>query len=157
MSYKKYAKFLNSIANQKINDVIKRHCIGMIGCGIHRNVYSLHKFDDVVLKIEKSREREGWFTNACEWRNWMNYEHTPVGKWLAPCYAISDNAMVLIQARAQRKIDNPKLIYPKQIPDFLSDTKYFNYGFIKDTFVCFDYPFLHITDFKMKTARWRKQ
>src|SRR5687768_12087626 len=132
----------------------KKYCGKKLGSGLYRDVYIFKPDDRYVVKIERNMGT-GAFANATEWRNYINNRQwTQLGPWLAPCEAISNSGQILIQQRAVRIVDGGSKEYPSKIPSLLTDTKFFNFGWIGKKFVCFDYSFLLSCDFKMKKVKW---
>jgi hypothetical protein len=88
----------------------------------------------MVIKFEVG---SGDFNNVAEWDIWSNLkDHPKLGKWLAPCIAISPCGSILLQRYAGPLPDN-KL--PKKVPAFFTDIKSDNWGLINGRPVCRDY------------------
>lgn len=133
---------------------IKAFCGKRIGTGLHRKVYIFKPDDRYVVKIERSMKGKQ-FINVNEWSNWEWVKEWVVfSKWLAPCEWISENGQILIQRRIQRIVDGGSDKFPKKIPSLLTDTKYFNFGWLDGRLVCCDYPFFVGGDYKLKNAKW---
>lgn len=131
---------------------IKQYCGDWLATGLHRKVFVFKPDDRFVVKMEIGYKE---FANIGEWRNWeWNKAWEKFSQWLAPCEWISDDGIFLIQRRVQRIIDGGSNKYPKKIPALLTDTKYFNFGWLDGRLVCCDYPNLISTDFRMKQAKW---
>jgi hypothetical protein len=139
--------------NESLNDTIGivRLCGKKIGAGTHRAVYELNGYPGYVIKVEYLAGKN--FANASEWNNWCNNSlWTDFSVWLAPCVAISWSGVAMIQERVEHK---DKQHYPDKIPNLFTDTKYTNFGWIGDRFVCCDYSFLLIgLKLGMKKAKW---
>lgn len=141
-------KILNKTKN--VHSLCGQH----IGSGLYRDVYVLKQDHRWVVKVERDMTT-GVFANVTEWRNWiMNKEFTRVSKFLAPCVSINEYGNVLIQRRVRRVIDGDKRLFPARIPNWLTDTKINNFGWIGNQFVCCDYSFLVNCAFKMKRAKY---
>lgn len=134
----------------------KKYCGDFIGSGIYRDVYIFKHDDRFVVKLERDIYKNGLsFQNVGEWRNWCEHLHyDAVAKFLAPCLTINRSGQILIQRRATRPIDGDNRKPPKLIPNLLTDTKIFNFGWIGDDFVSVDYSFMIRTDLKMKKAKY---
>lgn len=134
----------------------KKYCGDFLGKGIYREVFLFKPDHRFVVKLERSiLKNDLSFQNVGEWRNWCEHLHyTAVSKFLAPCLTINISSQILIQRRATRPIDGDDRKPPKMIPNLLTDTKLFNFGWIGDDFVSFDYSFMIRTDLKMKKAKY---
>lgn len=141
------------LSDKSVSDIIKHACGEKLGSGTYRTVYVMKDFPQYVLKIEG--KSNGGFANATEW---SNYTHNELWRafsiWLATCHGISEHGTILVQDRVEHRA--PKE-YPKLIPSMFTDTKYKNFGWIGDRFVCCDYSYLKLCDFKMVKAKWRKK
>jgi len=78
-----------------------------------------------------------------------------LAKWFAPCERISDCGTILLMQRVHQPARSE---YPNQVPVFLTDLKYSNYGILGKNFVCCDYgtnllPENGMTK-RMKKAKW---
>lgn len=119
-----------------LKKIVSKICGKRIGVGIYRTVYEL-KFDKrYVVKVEA----HGTFTNALEWFNFIQYENTPVGKFLCPVLCISGDSKILVMRKAKECITSEGL--PKKLPACFTDLKIENWGFIGSKPYIFDYPFL---------------
>jgi hypothetical protein len=134
----------------------KKYCGDFLGKGIHRDVYTFKQDDRFVVKLERDFSKNSLvFSNIGEWRNWCEHlYYTKVSSFLAPCLTINNSGQILIQRRVTREIDGDKRTPPKYLPNLLTDTKLFNFGWIDDKFVCVDYSTMIRTDLKMKKARY---
>lgn len=134
----------------------KIYCGDFLGQGVTRSVYVFKPDDRFVIKLEPNISKNGFaFVNVGEWHNWLTCMYfSKMADFLAPCLTINQSSQILIQRRAIRTIDGDKRPYPKYIPNWLTDTKKFNFGWIGDKFVCVDYPHLIARDFKMKRAKY---
>ena len=105
-----------------------------LACGSSRSVWSSRVLPNSVVKFEGTA---GSFQNIAEWQLWEAVKHAPdIARWLAPCEYISPCGSILIMAKTTKP---PKAKYPDQLPAFLTDTKFQNYGMLKGKFVCHDY------------------
>lgn len=145
---------MNKISNNlTAHDALSLLCGKLIAKGAYRAVYE-NKFDKTkVVKIQSCEYAP--LENINEWLAWIELQHTKAGKWLAPCHSISNKGHILIQSKTS-KLDFEQ--YPKEIPKFLTDTKYENYGVINGEFVCHDYGSHLLMTYgcklKMKKAEW---
>jgi hypothetical protein len=148
---RKVGKVLNGC--KKLVQVEKRMCGELLGRGVHRDVYVLKQDPRYVVKIERDPST-GSFANVTEWRNYINNKEWKfLGDWLAPCELINETGQVLIQRRVSRE-GKTKKDYPKEIPCMFTDTKYINFGWIGDRFVCCDYSYLAY--FSTTKSPWKK-
>lgn len=108
------------------------------------------------MKIERDMSHAN-FANACEWRNYMNCrEWEDFSKWLAPCHGINETGTFLIQTRLTHTSDKIK-DFPQKIPNIFTDRKIQNFGWIKDQFVCCDYPYLLLgKKYDLQNVKWWK-
>lgn len=122
----------------------------LIGIGAFRKVYDIGH--GLVAKVEEGSNAK----NVIEYEIWRSVDLTPWEKWFAPCYMISDDGKILIQAKVEFR---GKKNYPKKIPKFLTDTKYSNYGWYKGQFVACDYASIAVLisqglSHKFKKSNW---
>lgn len=117
------------------HDFFRLICGERLGNGAGREVWTINILPGYVIKFE---ETDNSFQNVAEWDLWHSSIEAKNGssKWLAPCHSISPCGRVLIMK--QTKTISTKS-YPKQIPAFLTDTKYGNFGKIGNRFVAHDY------------------
>jgi hypothetical protein len=140
--------------NNRLSYVLSNLCGQQLGSGAFRDVYVFKHDHRWVIKIERNM-KNGSFANATEWCNWLNHElFFDFSKFMAPCLSISEYSNVLIQRRAMREIDGCRKPFPEKIPNWFTDTKRDNFGFIGNQFVCVDYSFLVSKNFRMKRAKW---
>lgn len=137
--------------HQNPKDLLKAIGGERIGRGIYRDVYEVRDNPKYVIKIER-KPGSGNFANACEWINYCNNrDWKKLGPWLADCLTINKTGTVLIQRKVEFR-DRDK--YPDKIPSVFTDTKYQNFGWIGDRFVCCDYPYFKVVGFGMRKAQW---
>jgi hypothetical protein len=127
-------------------------CGDLLGEGIHRKVFTCKIDETLVVKLETGH---GTFSNAAEWRNWQDCSYAPKwNKWLAPCVAISPLGTVLLQKRCApiRQTDT----LPEGMPNFLTDVKAANFGWLNGLLVCHDYPQINtsLSDKLRKVDGW---
>lgn len=122
----------------------------VLGAGVFRVVYDCPLRTDLVLKFESSA---GDFQNVIEWEFWeANKEDKKTAAWLAPCEFISPCGTVL----AMKKTTKPTLSdYPKNIPEFLTDRKYANFGMLDGKLVAHDYGLYSVKiPMRLRKADW---
>lgn len=106
-----------------------------IGTGWSRHVYELIGQPDKVMKIEHSNR---FFSNAMEWRVWDLLKDTEHAIWFAPCYQISFSGTALIQGRTE-PFSEESFRAVVELPDFLDDVHWGNFGIFEGRVVCHDY------------------
>ena len=125
----------------------------VLGLGIHRKV-GVYKLDPTLV-IKCALECPN--INVLEEEVWQAVKDTNIAKWFAPCVDISPCGIFLLQKRAETR---PKSEYPKLVPNFFTDLKYSNYGWINGQLVCVDYASVISTSLthkwsgKLKKADW---
>lgn len=110
-----------------------------IGGGVYRDVYEYGPDDKYVIKIAK--DSRGIISNVKEfdfWEEiaWFKNDAAWIKDWFAPVKEMSLNGSVLIMQRTE---ENPKKKRPLEIPAFIDDYHYQNFGWIGNRFVCHDY------------------
>lgn len=150
MRLRKILKLIKS--SDSIKTIHRKLCGKRINSGLYRDVYELKDNPLYVVKIEHSPGKCG-FANASEWVNYIQHKDWKgFGEYLVPCEAISETGQWMIQRRIKHRESEE---YPKKIPSFFTDTKYTNFGWIGDRFVCCDYPHLIMgIPLRMKLAKW---
>ena len=106
-----------------------------IGTGWSRHVYEIKDQPDRVLKVEHSNR---FFSNVMEWKVWEVVKDTEHARWFAPCYDISFNGFSLVQARTV-PLTSEQFAEITEVPSFLSDVFYGNFGYLDGRVVCHDY------------------
>lgn len=151
----KKSEIVSIIKNVKsVSEFKKQYCGQHLGEGTHRDVYVFTKDHKWVVKIEKDMS-DLQFINAMEWQNWnWNLYFEVLNKFLAPCLTISKCGRILIQRRAKREIDGGSSKYPTHLPNWITDIKRQNFGWIGKRFVCIDYPHLINIQFRMRKAKY---
>lgn len=125
-----------------------------IDYGTSRQVYAVENDPTLVIKWEYDGKR---FQNQQEWLVWEAIKTFPeTARWFAPCVDISPNGIWLLQKRCLKL---PKDRYPKELPDFLGDLKYTNFGLLGKQVVAMDYGVMSISRLmwfrrKMVKAKW---
>lgn len=139
------------MSDRTFEDAFNLLCGAKIGEGIHRKVFVCNLDPSLVVKVEDDEHRA--FSNIREYHNWDECQYyKPVADWLAPCTRLSPDGRLLLQKRAtpMRPED-----MPKEVPKFLTDIKWENFGWLNGRVVCTDYPQL-ITNIPkgVKAADW---
>lgn len=115
-----------------------------LGRGISRIVYSWPLDAKVVIKVEP--HGDGRFQNATEWNTWQWHKDDELGRWLAPCIAISECSRFLMQVRVDPL---PYEKRPKTVPEVLvCDSHSGNIGLYKGRAVFSDYGCVETLPFK---------
>lgn len=132
-----------------LNEFFKMFTGEELGGGMSRKVYQ-HPFDSsLVIKMEDSTHH---FQNVIEWEIWQQFGHVKsVGKWLAPCVAISESGTFLIQKKA---LDLRPGEHPKRLPTWIGDHKLANFGMYEGRVVCRDYGLLTLGTNNKLRAWW---
>jgi hypothetical protein len=124
---------LSSLPELHGEDLMNLMCNTLLGSGQYRHVYSGKQDATLVFKYEREVGRN---CNQTEWEMWMEMKNHELGKWLAPCIAISPDARWLIQHRTE-PLQYAQL--PDKIPRIFCDTKIENWGMLDGRVVCHDY------------------
>ena len=136
-------------------DFVTTVCGKHIGSGSYRSVFEYNIDDRFVVKVEPLNTN----CNQTEYRLWeeikgLHSDLAFVPKWFAPVEWISPNGRILLMRKTSYK---PSKERPTKIPEFLTDIKPDNFGWIGNNFVCHDYGqdygFMHFSK-KMKKAEW---
>ncbi|MGH7240036.1 MAG: hypothetical protein ACREHG_08210 [Candidatus Saccharimonadales bacterium] len=127
-----------------------------IANGVYRSVYSIKGSDKYVLKIEHEKGRVDKPPNHMNIMEYMNYiewfRGTCYEKWLAPCYVVTYDSRIMLQARVKPAA---KKDMPAKLPSFFTDKKVANWGWYNGRIVCVDYSMIVPDQNKMKRAIWR--
>lgn len=127
-----------------------------LGGGVHRTVFTCKLRPEFVVKVEIPEVyRE--FANVMEMKFWNDHEHyKAVAKWLAPCHFLSPDGYILLQERVTVATENDLAKMPKNLPAFLADRKFGNFGWTKaGNLVCIDYAItIHNPSLKQTKAEW---
>jgi hypothetical protein len=126
-------------------------CGDLLGWGASRSVFEYMPNKKYVVKIEHDDTKH----NTIEWHYWQMVKDTIWAKWFAPCKEISTCGSILIQEKARLLKPGEG---PDKIPYFFTDTKYQNFGWIKEQLVCVDYSTCLLSQVgltnRMKPAKW---
>ena len=129
-----------------------------LGNGITRWVFENKQDPTCVLKFEVGSG--DMFQNVIEWKVWEAVRaDRSLRRWFAPCVAISENGLVLIQKKVEPVGNRVRL---KKVPDFLTDVKDANWGVYKGRLVCHDYglmPLWYLLDKgkRMRRSHWKPE
>lgn len=110
-----------------------------IGSGVCRDVYVNAFNEKQVIKVAK--DGYGAIANAKEfdiWNEVMGFKNDLqwVKDWFCPVVSLSSNNSILIM---ERTFDKPKKKRPEEVPAFMFDVHYNNFGWLGNRFVCHDY------------------
>ncbi len=108
-----------------------------LGSGIYRDVYEYALDKNWVIKIEN---KDGNGENWAEWRLYHAIKYSEHKKWFAECKWISDNGLIMMQRKTEEFSKKEKKL-PKKIPNYFTDVKQSNFGWIGNQLVCHDYSF----------------
>ena len=142
--------FNDTIVNDLCNSLLGEK----LGSGSTRDVYVLSYDTSKVVKIAKDGGRQ----NILEYETWRSVQHSDYhSKWFAPCVWISNGGNILIQERAvpiiPPKLDKDYKVMidkiPDKIPNYFTDIKLTNFGFIDGRFCCIDYALNHMKEYGM--------
>jgi len=106
-----------------------------LAVGVGRAVFEVNGNPTMVVKVEDVSQS---FQNVIEWEFWNTFRKEPIRKWLAPCLAISNQGRVLLQARTSPLRHGDRV----RVPEYFSDLKCGNFGYLGTRVVCHDYGLL---------------
>jgi len=117
---------------------LARFCLGdYIGGGEYRLVFDFDLIPNTVIKFCSANDCQA---NWVEYSIWQSVKNTKNAKWFCPVIDISPCGRFLLMEKARKIKDDEKL--PKKVPNYFSDIKRSNFGFIGDRIVCTDYQFI---------------
>ncbi len=136
-------------------DAFNMMCGDKIGSGVYRDVFQCKLRPDLVVKVERETNYRD-FTNVREMRFWCdNQDYAAIAKWLAPCEFLSPDGRILLQKKAAIVSEGDLQNLPTQLPAFLTDTKFGNFGWINGKLVCVDYASVISTcSTRLRKADW---
>lgn len=120
------------LSDDSASDLFHLFCGKEIGSGEHRTVYEHWQNKNWVVKHDHGTN----WSNVNEFLIWNEFQHSPLGKWLAPVEWISPRGLWIIQARTK---PIPIGKFPKKIPSIFCDVNPSNWGLYKGRPVCHDY------------------
>lgn len=133
---------------------LKKALLGKsIGIGSSRCVHDCKLSTSHVVKFEYKTFR---FDNVAEWLVWDYFRYAEwYKKWLAEVVFISKSGRILIQ----EKIEFPDIKYPALVPNFFTDIRKSNFGFVGDQLKACDYAasigrMTGLINQKMRKAKW---
>lgn len=132
----------NLISWQDIStDMVLSLCGSILGEGASRHTYVYNLDPKYVIKVETGNNGH----NMIEYLLWnevmgLTGPLSWVKDWFAPVKWISPNGKLLVMERTYEK---PEKERPKYVPDFFTDLKRDNFGWIGNKFVCHDYGFIY--------------
>lgn len=145
---------------ESVNSDLIRMFVGeKIGSGLYRSVYRFNlNPDKYVIKIEPNSTE----CNANEFLIWNEVSGLIgplawVRDWFAPILYMSPDAKILIMEKTNPIFPKNITNYPDKVPNFFSDIKVDNFGWINGKFVCHDYGFINRFikyDKKFRKANW---
>ena len=124
-----------------------------IGEGESRAVYDYILDDRYVVKIAKKYPNN----NINEYETWQLVKEAPnLSKWFAKVKVISPCGHIMLQRKTK-----PCNFLPDKLPNFFTDIKADNFGYIGTRFVCHDYAFTnrrlwYYHNIKMVSSKVRK-
>lgn len=125
------------------SDLIKMFIGKHTNSGYYRSVFEFNPNPDkYVVKIE----HDDTDCNTNEFLIWnevsgLHGELAWVKDWFAPILWMSPNGKIIIQERTRWHSLNKEC--PNEVPDFFSDVKVDNFGWLNNKFVCHDYGFIN--------------
>lgn len=115
-----------------------RFCFGdFINRGEYRLVFDWKFRPNTVVKFCRAEDCQ---SNWNEYSVWQAVKNTKNAKWFAPVVDISPCGRFLLMEKAVAVEHGDKL--PKMLPNFFTDIKPSNFGFINGILVCTDYQFI---------------
>ena len=121
-----------TLSDDSSSDLFGMFCGAQLGRGQYRTVYQHQLEPGRVIKHDTC---ENW-SNVHEFSMYREFQHTPLGKWLAPVYWLSPRGLWLIQAKTT-PIKPGK--FPKKVPAIFADLKPANWGMWRGHPVCHDF------------------
>jgi hypothetical protein len=139
----------------ELPDIVRRDGLSLfvgkyINGGIGRSVYNYSLDSRYVIKIETASRS---FQNQMEWQIWTDVRDTKWAKWFAPCIRISSCGMWMLQEKTEPL---PEGMYPDRIPNFFTDLKYANYGYLNGQVVAHDYGYTFLNERAFAVGRMCK-
>ncbi len=122
-------------------DMFKMLCGEKLGAGTFRAVYEFgFNPRNQVIKIEAD-DTDSNMSEYMLWKEaqWLRGDLAWVKNWLAPVHWVSPDYKILVMSRTYPR---PKKERPDVVPDFFTDIKFDNFGWIGDRLVCHDYGFI---------------
>ncbi|MFH6944618.1 hypothetical protein [Flavobacterium sp. FlaQc-50] len=122
-------------------DLVLCLCGERLGEGASRTTFVYNLDPKYVIKVEPGNDGH----NMVEYLLWDEVKGLTgplawVKDWFAPVKWISPNGRLLVM---ERTYDKPEKVRPRYVPDFFTDLKRDNFGWIGNKFVCHDYAFIY--------------
>jgi hypothetical protein len=142
------------LANKIISLEFADMLIGkLLGFGASRYVFQHASHKNRVVKVDMS----SWQANVLEYNVWQHVQYVKtINRWFAQCPQMSRCGRILIMEKVNMTYDVDRL--PKMIPQFFTDIKPSNFGFIGKQLVCVDYASNLLMEksmkLKMVKAKW---
>lgn len=125
----------------------------LVGEGCFRSVFQCAHNPKLVVKVEM----DDTYENAREHEVWHRVKEVKrIAQWFAPIIQISPCNRIMLMKKTIHHIDNLKR--PDKIPDFFTDIKPENFGWIGNQYVCHDYAGNLLMEkgmrLKLKKVKW---
>jgi hypothetical protein len=120
-----------------------------LGDGLSREVFVFAYDPRFVVKVEA----RGNFQNVTEYLVWEAVRGTEWARWFAPVERISALGSVLVMRRAREPSKRQLERFPRELPDFLADSRPCNWGLIGGRWVMCDYGMTRLVSNQLKSAR----
>jgi hypothetical protein len=124
-----------------------------LGGGATRRVYALKHNPELVLKLEFASKQ---FCNIAEYEVWKEVNGTPLAKYFARVVDIDPWAGALLMVRTRPITEQIFRRRVKELPAFMDDMHWANFGTIGGRIVCHDYGYNLIHEQAVKAARMKK-
>lgn len=121
-----------------------------LGTGATRRVYALQHNPDLVLKVEYAARQ---FCNVAEYEIWKAAVGTPLEKYFAPVVAIDVWGGALLMKRTKPITEKEFRRHVNQLPRFMDDTHWGNFGKLNGRIVCHDYGYHNAIEQAVKAAK----
>lgn len=124
-----------SLGTTKLTEAVRFLCGEYLGRGVEREVYVCSLMPGHVVKIALGTNYK---QNVHELALWEAARGTPVERFLAPCFRLSEHGNWLIQRQTTPlgPGDEKKL---GRVPELMTDLKPSNFGWLDGRIVCHDY------------------
>jgi hypothetical protein len=109
-----------------------------LGKGATRRVYALKHNPNLVLKVEYAARQ---FCNVAEYEIWKEVAGTELEKFFAPVVDIDVWGGALLMMRTKPITQREFIRHVNQLPRFMCDTHWANFGKLNGRIVCHDYGY----------------
>lgn len=123
-----------------------------LGSGATRRVYELKHNPNLVLKVEYASRQ---FCNVAEYEIWKEVVGTDMEKFFAPVVDIDVWGGALLMRRTKPITEREFKRHVNQLPAFLNDWHWGNFGRLNGRIVCHDYGY-HLAIFQAVKAKKMK-